>query len=60
MNILLREGVPNVTSAYEWIGRRGCVNSIACHSFYVILKIELFRLEKNVCIPKEVFKKCII
>jgi hypothetical protein len=37
-------------------GGRG-VNSIACHSFYVILKIELLPLEKNVYIPKEVKKK---
>jgi hypothetical protein len=34
---------------------KGRVNSIACHSFYVILKIELLPLEKNVYKPKEVF-----
>jgi hypothetical protein len=36
--------------------KRG-VNSIACHSFYVIFKIELSPLEKNVYIPKEVQKR---
>ncbi len=35
----------------------GGLNSIACHSFYVIFKIELFPLEKNVYIPKEVKRK---
>jgi hypothetical protein len=29
------------------------VNSIAYHSFYVIKKIEVLPLEKNVYIPKE-------
>jgi hypothetical protein len=39
-------------------GRGGAgLNSIACHSFYAIFKIELFPLEKNVYIPKEVPKK---
>jgi hypothetical protein len=63
MNFLPREGIPDVTGAHEWIGWRGggggggvALNSIACHSLYVILKIELFPLEKNVYIPKEVQK----
>jgi hypothetical protein len=33
MNFLPREGIPNVTSAHEWIGRRG----VEFHSMPLIL-----------------------